>query len=105
MIVHPADQSTVTWALEHRYPFAYVREYGLPEPSLQVRLGVSIAWFHAGRLVHWRGDTDGDCLDQLMLELASLLCFCTTLSGDLPECVRAWKHGGMFRRRQQGQLN
>ena len=76
MIVHPADRSIVTWAVERGFPHEYVREYGLPEPSLRVRLGLSSAFFKAGRLVHWRADVQGQYIDQLMYELTNLFGFC-----------------------------
>ncbi len=76
MIVHPADRPIVQWAVEQGYECEYLREYGLPEPSLRVQLGVSSAFFEAGRLVHWRADADGRYLDQLMSELASLFGLC-----------------------------
>ena len=56
MIVHPADGPIVIWAAAAGFEYRYVREYGLPEPSLCVQLGLTTAYFHAGRLVHWRAD-------------------------------------------------
>jgi hypothetical protein len=85
MIVHPTDKPAVQWAVEHGYVFSYVREYGLPEPSLRVALGMSTAFFNAGQLVCWRASAGGNDLDQLMRELASLFGFCTLNRGYLPQ--------------------
>ena len=79
MVVHPADRSIVTWAVEQGYPHEYVREYGLPDPSLRIRLGMSSAFFSAGRLIHWRADVNGQYLDQLMYELSCLFGFCARI--------------------------
>ena len=76
MIVHPADRRIVTWAAGAGFEHRYVREYGLPEPSLCVQLGMTTAYFHAGRLVHWRADAAAQYLDQLMFELTRLFGFC-----------------------------
>jgi|GEM_PF-1555362 len=76
MIIPKADRSVVKWAIDQGYPHDYVREYGLPEPALRVRLGLSIAFFEAGRLVHWRADASSQHLDQLMFELMSLFGWC-----------------------------
>ena len=76
MIVHPADRRIVKWAVEEGFAYGYVREYGLPEPCLRVRLGMTTAYFHAGRLAHWRADAAADYLDQLMFELMRLFAFC-----------------------------
>ncbi len=76
MIVHPADRQIVTWAVEEGFAYGYVREYGLPEPCLRVRLGMTTAYFHAGRLSHWRADAAADYLDQFMFELTRLFAFC-----------------------------
>lgn len=96
VIVHPADKSAVKWAIEHGYLFGYVREHGLPDPSLQIRLGFSIAFFNAGRLVQWRALADGRDLDELMKELASLLGFCTLSRGYLPEEYTPLKFGSRY---------
>ena len=76
MIVHPADREIVKWAVEQGYSYEYLREYGLPEPSLRIRLGMSCAFFRAGRLIHWRADVNSRYLDQLMFELTFLFGFC-----------------------------
>jgi hypothetical protein len=76
MIVHPADHPIVTWAAAAGFEHRYVREYGLPEPSLCVQLGLTTAYFHAGRLVHWRAEAAAQYLDQLMFELTCLFGFC-----------------------------
>ena len=77
MIIHQADREVVKWAIDQGYPYEYVREYGLPEPTLCVRLGLSRAFFRAGRLVHWRADANAIHLDQLMYELSRLFGWCT----------------------------
>ena len=87
MIVHQGDAPAVQWAVEHGYPFGYVREHGLPDPSLQIHLGLSIACFKGGYLVHWRAMADGERIDELMKELASLFGFCTIGRGYSPEEV------------------
>ncbi len=79
-MVHPADKRAVKWALDNGYPFNYVREHGLPDPSLQVCLGLSNAFFSRGHLVEWRARAEGTHLDDLMRELTCLFGFCT-LSG------------------------
>ena len=84
MIVHPADRPVVEWAAEAGFEYRYVREYGLPEPSLCVQLGMTTAYFHAGRLIHWRADAAAQYLDQLMFELTSLFGFCRQ-AGAYPE--------------------
>jgi len=84
MIVHPADRPIVKWAIDQGYGYEYVREYGLPQPSLRVRLGLSTATFDAGQLIHWRADVDGRYLDQLMFELTCLFGLCA-LVGAQPE--------------------
>jgi hypothetical protein len=104
MIVHPADKSAVQWAVEHGYLFGYVREHGLPDPSLQISMGLSIAFFNAGRLVHWRARADGKQIDELMKELASLLGFCTVSRGYLPEELFLL-HAARGGRRQTGNSN
>jgi len=76
MIVHPADRLAVKWAVEEGLEHQYVREYGVPEPALRIRLGLTTAFFHAGLLVHWRADAAADYLDQLMFELTQLFTFC-----------------------------
>jgi hypothetical protein len=84
MIVHPADRSIVKWAVEDGFVHGYVREYGLPEPALRVQLGMTTAFFHAGRLVHWRAEAAAQHLDQLMFELTRLFGFCHQ-AGAYPE--------------------
>jgi hypothetical protein len=76
MIIHHADRLLVKWAIDSGYPYEYIREYGLPEPVLRVRLGLSTAFFEAGTLVHWRADVDATHMDQLMYELTSLFGLC-----------------------------
>ncbi len=87
MIVHPADRSVVKWAVDHARPYEYVREYGLPDHSLRVELGVSRAYFKCGQLIHWRASVNGEHFDQLMFELASLVRLCTSLNGYPPQQV------------------
>lgn len=77
MIIHHADRAIVKWAIDHGFPHHYVREYGLPEPALRVCLGMSNAFFYAGKLLHWRADAPGRGMDQLMCELTSLFGVCT----------------------------
>jgi len=76
MIIHHADRQIVKWAIDCGYVYEYTREYGLPEYVLRVRLGLSSAYFKAGRLVHWRADVDAHYLDQLMCELMLLFGLC-----------------------------
>jgi hypothetical protein len=95
MIVNPTDKPAVQWAIEQGYLFSYVREYGLPEPSLQVGMGLSTAFFNRGRLVCWRANADGANLDDLLRELGSLLGFCTLNGAYLPQgSCTASKHNG-----------
>lgn len=84
MIVHPEDRPAVTWAVEEGFEHQYVREYGVPEPALRIRLGMTTAFFHAGRLVHWRAEAAAEYLDQLMFELTRLFTFCRE-AGAYPE--------------------
>lgn len=88
MIVHHADRDIVKWAIDNGYVYEYVREYGLPEPSLRIHLGLSTAYFKAGQLIHWRADADASYMDQLMAELASLFGWCTQ--------SRAYPHQNVF---------
>lgn len=81
MIIHHADRPVVKWAVDSGYPYEYVREYGLPQPVLRVRLGLSTAFFEAGTLVHWRVDADARYMDQLMFELTSLFSWCAQFNG------------------------
>jgi len=76
MIINSADRAIVKWAVDHGYEYEYLREYGLPEPSLRVKLGLSSAFFEAGHLIHWRADVSGGYLDQLMCELTCLFGLC-----------------------------
>ena len=76
MIIHQADRQIVKWAIDSGYIYEYTREYGLPEYSLRVRLGLSSTYFKAGRLIHWRADVDAHYLDQLMCELMLLFGLC-----------------------------
>lgn len=76
MIIHPADRDVVKWAVDQGFVYEYTREYGLPEPSLRIRLGLSSAFFLAGQLIHWRADVDAGYLDQLMAELTWLFGWC-----------------------------
>jgi hypothetical protein len=76
MIIHQADRPIVKWAVDSGFPYRYVREYGLPEPALHICLGMSSAFFKAGRLVHWRADVPACHLDQLMSELTALFGAC-----------------------------
>lgn len=77
MIIHHADRAVVKWAIDRGYPYEYIREYGLPEPSLRIQLGLSTAYFQAGRLLRRRADADAEYMDQLMYELASLFSWCS----------------------------
>ena len=76
MIIHHADRQIIKWAIDHGFSYEYVREYGLPDPTLRIPLGVSTAFFKAGELVHWRANADARHLDQLMFELTSLFGLC-----------------------------
>lgn len=76
MIIHASDRPIVKWAVDNGYPYEYVREYGLPQPALQVRLGMSTAYFEAGTLIHWRADVEARNMDQLMYELSCLFGLC-----------------------------
>lgn len=76
MLVDEKDRPIVRWAIEKAFPFEYRREACLPDPCLRVRLGLSMAYFHKGKLVHWCADCDGDYLDQLMYEMTSLFSLC-----------------------------
>jgi len=87
MIIHHADRPVVKWAIDHGYPYEYLREYGLPEPSLRVQLGLSSAFFEAGRLVHWRAEADARYLDQLMAELVSLYSLCARTRAYPPQMI------------------
>lgn len=79
MIIHHRDKDVVKWAIDQGHTYEYAREYGLPEPCLRVHLGVSVAFFHAGRLVRWRADAEGGQMDQLMCELTSLFGLCAAV--------------------------
>lgn len=85
MIVNPTDRAAIQWAMEQGYMFSYVREYGLPEPSLQIGLGLSTAFFNSGRLVAWRASATGEHFDDLMRELAALLGFCSLSRAYVPQ--------------------
>lgn len=87
MVIHPADRHVVKWAIDHARPYEYVREYGLPDNSLRVELGVSRAYFKSGQLVHWRASVNGEHFDQLMFELATLVRLCTALQGYPPQQI------------------
>lgn len=76
MLIDERDRGVIRWATEKAYTFDYCRPNGLPDPCLQVRLGLSRAFFHRGKLVHWSADSSGDHLDQLMFEMASLFAMC-----------------------------
>ncbi len=76
MRVDERDRGVIRWAVEKAYRFDYCRENGLPDPCLRVRLGLSRAFFHKGKLVHWSAESSGDYLDQLMYEMTSLFAMC-----------------------------
>ncbi len=78
MIIRDCDRAVVKWAVDQGYPYAYVREHGLPDPSLRIHLGLSTAYFEGGRLVHWRAESPGRHMDQLMFELTSLFGCCAS---------------------------
>ncbi len=77
MFVDEHDQPVVRWAMEKAYSFEYCRPHDLPDPCLRVRMGLTHAYFHKGKLVHWWGESDGGRLDELMFEMASLFAMCT----------------------------
>lgn len=79
MIIHHADRAVVKWAVDQGLPYEYRREYGLPEPCLCVQMGLSCAFFKAGRLVQWRANAEARCMDQLMFELSSLYALCAQI--------------------------
>lgn len=83
MMIRQTDRTIVKWAMDQGFAYEYAREYGLPDPSLRVRMGLSTAYFAAGRLVHWQAHVDAHDLDQLMFELTSLFLGCQQ-SGAFP---------------------
>jgi hypothetical protein len=76
MIIHPTDRHIVKWAVDRGFPHEYRREYNLPDRCLAVHLGLSTAYFHEGKLAHFRADTQACYMDQLMYELTLLFGFC-----------------------------
>lgn len=87
MIVQQADRPIVKWAVDNGLVYSYQREYGMPEPALCVRLGLSRAYFAHGQLVHWRADAPGQFLDQLMFELTCLFTLCRQIDAYPPQEV------------------
>ena len=84
MMIRSTDRPIVKWAIDQGFAYEYAREYGLPQPSLRVRMGFSTAYFEDGQLIRWYADVEGAKLDQLMFELTSLFLGCTQ-SGALPK--------------------
>lgn len=76
MRIDDKDRSVVRWAIDRAYPFEYCRANGLPDPCLRIRLGMSHAYFHQGKLVHWTAEAPGQSLDVLLCEMASLFAMC-----------------------------
>jgi hypothetical protein len=76
MLIDEKDRPIVRWAIEKAYTFDYCRENGLPDPCLRIRLGLSTAFFHKGKLVHWAASSAGEHLDHLLQEMTLLFGLC-----------------------------
>jgi hypothetical protein len=77
MLIDEHDRPFVRWAMEKAYTFDYCRPSDLPEPCLRVRLGLSTACFHRGKLVYWSAESPGEQLDQLLYEMMCLFSVCS----------------------------
>ena len=87
-MVHPADNNVVRWADDHRVPWYYTRERGLPHPCLKIQFGHLTAYFCRGKLTRLWAHADQCFLDDMFRQLVTLFELCGR-----PRSV-VWGHGG-----------
>jgi hypothetical protein len=83
MLVHPADRVIVKWAMDHSAPHYYTSEADLPSPCLKVQCGYVTAYFHEGELVRLWAHADGECLDDMFVQMTQLFGLCAEKSQPL----------------------
>jgi len=88
MWIDEPDRRIVRWAIDKAFTFDYCRENGLPDPCLRVRLGLSTAYFHKGKLVHWAAASGGEHLDHLLHEMTLLFLLCAQVKAYVTPQVR-----------------
>jgi hypothetical protein len=73
MLIDPADQSIVQWAMKHAVPFHYATECDLPGPCLKMYCGHVTAYFSRGRLLRLWAHADAPLFQEMFQEIFELL--------------------------------